>query len=135
MTQTKSENKPEINFTNYSHIKVANNRLMVKPLNVDFNATESGLALSSKDEKAPVNIGVVIGIGEGFLITVDGKPQMIAPTYELGDVVVYSDMAGTDFPLIRDSFEFEPVKMVDVPSIFFVDGSLRHLYTLVGDTK
>ena len=114
----------EINFNDYNHIRVPNNRLMIKEIPVDYTLGESKIVMSSKDPQKEFTQGVVVRIGDGFY---NQQCEMVTPNFAIGDIVYFGVMAGTDFKL-RRSDHFEEVKVLDVPSIYFVDGAASDLY-------
>jgi len=120
---------PVIDFSSYTRYRVANNRIMVKILNVDLNSSPFGIQLTSKDKtEETFYYGVILRVGEGFMTN---SGEFIKPNYSVGDVVAFSSTSGADFVLLPEdsnSKTFEDVRVVDLPSIFFVDGAIKRLY-------
>ncbi len=123
-----SENKKlEVNFNDYSHVRVVNNRVMIKEIKVNHDQTASGILTAAPTNKQKEQSqGVIVQVGEGY---VSAKDQIIVPNYQVGDVVYFGDMAGIDFKLHRGADEPEEVKVVDIASIYFVDNTAKELYT------
>ncbi len=126
------DKKPTINFDDYSHIAVTGNRVMVKLIPIDYSVTKGGISLGTK-VKTTFLQGVVVSVGKGVPVVLHDTIDKITPPFELGDVVYFSDMAGVDFKLRQDDFDYEDVKVIDVDSIYFVDGRGKEMYKLVNE--
>ena len=119
--------KPVIDLSQYAHISVKNHRVMVKEIDVDYNRSNSDIILSATEPKKEFTQGVVVVVGEGYIHPLG---HMIAPTVEVGDVVYFGDMAGIDFKIRRENNTFEEVKVVDMQSVYYVDGEATDMYEI-----
>lgn len=119
--------KPEITFANYDHLNVLGNRVMIKILKVDFNKTESGILASSVPVQEAFMVGVIVVVGDGY-VTAMGQ-QMSIPLC-VGDVAFFDDVSGADYKIQRGEFEYEEVRLIDLPSIKYIDGHAKSLYTV-----
>lgn len=119
--------KLKIDFSNYSHLKVKNQRVMVKLIPLDYTKTASGIALTSKDSAKNTSTiqGVVVAVGEPYILP---NSQTAELDYKIGDVVYFSEASGVDFKVFRGDGNFEDVKCVSCESIYFVDGAGSLMY-------
>ena len=125
-----NKNAPiEIDFNDYKHIRVTNSRLMVKEIKINYSENHLGIITSSKQVRQSFTQGVVVKVGDGY-INNDGI--LVPPDFQLGDVVFFSDMGGTEFKLLRNE-SFEDVRVLDVASVYYVDGLASRLYKNVTD--
>ena len=115
---------PEIDYKRYSHIRVPHSRLMIKELKLDYSKSSEGIILKVNDDRGGFTQGVVVRVGEGYI---DSSGRKVPMTYEVGDIVYFSDMAGVDYKIMRDQGEYEEVRITDDQSIYMVDNSIAEL--------
>ena len=122
----------KIDLASYTHLDVKNARVMIAPIDIDYNMSAGGIQFVDQSNTVTFRQGVIVKVGKGHYLP-DGN--QIPLDYEVGDFVYYGgEGTGSDFKIIRGS-EYETVTVMGVESIYFVDGTgdSHELYELVDE--
>lgn len=118
--ETKGD-RPQIDFHQFSHLKVTNSRVMIVPFDIEYSDSK---IITQQEDKHSTHQGIVVAIGPGYYLPTG---ELVQLPYALGDVVFFSDGVGLDFK-VRTSKGLVKVKTVGVESIHYVDGTGHELY-------